>query len=83
MLKKQKINYTQHCAIPIGTCVSAPHEANPYDTLAPQALDYMRPLHIAHGGHVLYDIPTGKLITQHGKITPLPVPQHVTETFNT
>ena len=79
MLKKSKINYQQHCAIPFGTYVAAPHEANPYNTIAPRALDciYLRPLYMAHGGHELYHIPTGKLITRHGKITPIPTPQHV------
>ena len=63
MLKKSKINYQQHCAIPFGTYVAAPHEANPYNTIAPRALDciYLRPLYTAHGGHELYHIPTGKV----------------------
>ena len=70
MLNKSKINYTQHCAIPFGTYVTAPHEANPYNTMAPWALDciYMQPLYTVHGGHELYHIPTRKLITQHGKV---------------
>ena len=84
MLKKSKINYNQHCAIPFGTYVRAPHEANPYNTMAPRALDciYMHPLYTAHGGHEFYHIPTGKLITQHGKVTPIPLPQHVIDSIN-
>ena len=59
--------------------VVAPHEAQPHDSQKPRALDciYMRPLYTMHGGHQLCHIPTGKLVTWHGKLTVIPMPQHI------
>ena len=42
----------------------------------------MRPLYTMHGGHQLYHIPTGKLITRHGKLHVIPTPQHIIDKIN-
>ena len=84
LLKEPKVDYGKHCQIPIFSYVQAPHEATVYNSQQPRTLDclYMRPLYTMHGGHQLYHIPTGKLITRHGKLHVIPTPSHVIEKIN-
>ena len=84
LLKEPKVDYGKHCQIPIFSFVQAPHEATVYNSQQPRTLDclYMRPLYTMHGGHQLYHIPTGKLITRHGKLHVIPTPSHVIEKIN-
>ena len=84
LLKEPKVDYGKHCQIPIFSFVQAPHEATVYNSQQPRTLDclYMRPLYTMHGGHQLYHIPTGKLITRHGKLHVIPTPSHVIDKIN-
>ena len=84
LLKESKVDFGKHCQIPIFSYVQAPHEATIYNSQQPRTLDclYMRPLYTMHGGHQLYHIPTGKLITRHGKLHIIPTPQHIIDKIN-
>ena len=84
LLKDSKVDFGKHCQIPIFLYIQAPHEAAVYNSQQPRTLDclYMRPLYAMHGGHQLYHIPTGKLITRHGKLHVIPTPQHIIDKIN-
>ena len=84
MLGEQALDYTKHCLYSFGTYCMGPHEANPYNTVATRALDclYIGPTNHVHGGHILYHIQSGRVITRHGNITAHPMPTTVVEVIN-
>ena len=84
LLKESKVDFGKHCQILIFSYVQAPHEATAYNSQQPRTLDclYMQPLYTMHGGHQLYHIPTGKLITRYGKLHVIPTPKHIVDKIN-
>ena len=84
MMKERKLQYGEHCRIPFGAYVQAPHENKHYNTEAPRSLDalYLRPLYNGQNGHELYHIPTDRVITRTGHLQVVPTPRSVILAIN-
>ena len=83
ILHQQKVDYAKHCMIPQFSYVQAHDEPKPSNTPAPRTLDciYLRPLTNQQGGHELYNLKTGRVITRR-KVTVVPITQAVIDTVN-
>ena len=68
------LDYNKHLQIPFGSYVQASNENNPTNTNMPRTIDaiYLRPHKSQQGGHELYDLVTGRVITC-GKVKVIPV----------
>jgi len=60
------LDYNKHCLIKQFSYVQAHNEPNPSNSQEPRSLDciYLRSLSNAQGGHELYDLNTGRVITR-------------------
>jgi hypothetical protein len=68
------LDYEKHCAVPFGAYVQANHETNQTNSNAARTLDamYLRPALNMQGGHELYDLNSGRVITR-ARVTQIPV----------
>jgi hypothetical protein len=68
------LDYVKHCTVPIGAYVQANHETNQTNSNASQTIDaiYLRPVNSMQGGHELYDLNSGRVITR-ARVTQIPV----------
>jgi hypothetical protein len=68
------LDYEKHCAVPFGAYVQANHETNQTNSNAARTLDaiYLRPALNMQGGHELYDLNSGRVITC-ARVTQIPV----------
>jgi hypothetical protein len=68
------LDYEKHCAVPFGAYVQANHETNQTNSNAARMLDaiYLRPALNMQGGHELYDLNSGRVITR-ARVTQIPV----------
>jgi hypothetical protein len=60
------LDYAKHCTVPFGAYVQANHETNQTNLNASQTLDaiYLRLVNSMQGGHELYDLNSGRVITR-------------------
>jgi hypothetical protein len=65
------VNY---CMVPFGAYVQANHEMNQTNSNTSQTIDaiYLRPVNSMQGGHELYDVNSGRVITR-ARVTQIPV----------
>jgi hypothetical protein len=68
------LDSAKHCTVPFGACVQASHKTNQTNSNPSRMLDviYLRPMNSMHGGHELYDLNPGRVITQ-ARVTQIPV----------
>jgi hypothetical protein len=68
------LDYAKHCTVPFGAYVQANHETNQTNLNASRTLDtiYLRPVNSMQGGHELYDLNSGRVITR-ARVTQIPV----------
>jgi hypothetical protein len=68
------LDYVKHCLVPFGAYVQANHKRNQTNSNASQMLDaiYLRPVNSMQGGHELYDLNSGRVITR-ARVTQIPV----------
>jgi hypothetical protein len=68
------VDYVKHCTVPFGAYVQANHETNQTNSNASQTIDaiYLRPVNSMQGGHELYDLNSGRVITR-ARVTQIPV----------
>jgi hypothetical protein len=68
------LDYEKHCAVPFGAYIQANHATNQTNSNVARTLDaiYLRPALNMQGGHELYDLSSGRVIT-HARVTPIPV----------
>jgi hypothetical protein len=68
------LDYAKHCMAPFGAYVQANHETNQTNSNTSQMLDaiYLRPMNSMQGGHELYDLNSGRVITR-ARVTQIPV----------
>jgi hypothetical protein len=69
-----KLDYAKHCTVPFGAYVQANHETNQANLNSSQTLDtiYLRTVNSMQGGHELYDLNSGRVITR-ARVTQIPV----------
>ena len=74
ILTNETIDYNKHLSIPFGSYVQASNENKPTNTNLPRTIDaiYLRPHKSLQGGHELFDLATGRVITR-GKVKVIPV----------
>jgi hypothetical protein len=68
------LDYVKHCTVPFGAYVQANHKTNQTNSNASQTIDaiYLRPVNSMQGGHELYDLNSGRVITR-ARVTQIPV----------
>jgi hypothetical protein len=68
------LDYAKHCTVPFGAYMQANHKTNQTNSNASQTLDaiFLRPVNSMQGGHELYDLNSGRVITQ-ARVTQIPV----------
>jgi hypothetical protein len=68
------LDYVKHCTVPFGAYVQANYEMNQTNSNASQTIDaiYLRPVNSMQGGHELYDLNSGRVITR-ARVTQIPV----------
>jgi hypothetical protein len=68
------LDYAKHCMVPFGAYVQANHETNQTNSNASQTLDaiYLRLVNSMQGGHELYDLNSGRVITW-ARVTQIPI----------
>jgi hypothetical protein len=68
------LDYVKHCTVPFGAYVQANHETNQTNSNASRTIDtiYLRPVNSMQGGHELYDLNPGRVITR-ARVTQIPV----------
>jgi hypothetical protein len=68
------LDYVKHCTVPFGAYVQANHKTNQTNSNASQTLNliYLRPVNSMQGGHELYDLNSGRVITR-ARVTQIPV----------
>jgi hypothetical protein len=68
------LDYAKHFTVPSGAYVQANHEMNQMNSNASRTLDaiYLRPVNSMQGGHALYDLNSGRVITR-ARVTQIPV----------
>jgi hypothetical protein len=68
------LDYAKHCTVPFGAYMQANHETNQTNSNASWTLDaiYLRPVNSMPGGHELYDLNSGRVITR-ARVTQIPV----------
>jgi hypothetical protein len=68
------LDYVKHCTVPFGAYVQANHETNQTNSNASQTIDsiYLRPVNTMQGGHELYNLYSGRVITK-ARVTQIPV----------
>jgi hypothetical protein len=68
------LDYVKHCTVPFGAYVQANHKANQISSNASQTIDaiYLQPVNSMQGGHELYDLNSGRVITR-ARVTQIPV----------
>jgi hypothetical protein len=68
------LDYIKHCTVPFGAYVQANHKTNQTNSNASQTIDaiYLRPVNSMQGGHELYDLNSGRVITR-ARVTQIPV----------
>jgi hypothetical protein len=72
------LDYVKHCTVPFGAYVQANHEINQTNSNASQTIDaiYLRPVNSMQGGHELYALNSGRVITR-ARVTQIPVTEVV------
>ena len=78
ILHKEKLDYVKHCMIPQFSYVLAHEEPQPSNTQVPRALGciYLRPITNSQGGHELFHLGSGQIITRR-RITQQPITDQV------
>jgi hypothetical protein len=68
------LDYVKHCTVPFWAYVQANHKTNQTNSNASQTIDaiYLRPVNSMQGGHELYDLNSGRVITR-ARVTQIPV----------
>jgi hypothetical protein len=68
------LDYVKHCTAPFGAYVQANHKTNQTNSNASQTINaiYLRPVNSMQGGHELYDLNSGRVITR-ARVTQIPV----------
>jgi hypothetical protein len=68
------LDYVKHCMVPIGAYVQANHKTNQTNSNASQTINaiYLRPGNSMQGGHELYDLNSGRVITR-ARVTQIPI----------
>jgi hypothetical protein len=68
------LDYAKHCMVPFGAYVQANHKTNQTNSNASQTLDviYLRPVNSMQGGHELYALNSGRVITL-ARVTQIPI----------
>jgi hypothetical protein len=68
------LDSVKHCTVPFGAYVQANHETNQTNSNASRTIDaiYLRPVNSMQGGHELYDLNSGRVITR-ARVTQIPV----------
>jgi hypothetical protein len=66
ILRLPTLDYAKHCTVPFGAYIKANHETNQTNSNASRTLDaiYFRPVNSMQGGHELYDLNSGRVITR-------------------
>jgi hypothetical protein len=74
ILQLPTLDSEKHCALPFGAYVQANHETNQTNSNAARTLDaiYLRAALNMQGGHELYDLNSGRVITR-ARVTQIPV----------
>jgi hypothetical protein len=68
------LDSVKHCTVPFVAYVQANHETNQTNSNASQTINaiYLRPVNSMQGGHELYDLNSGRVITR-ARVTQIPV----------
>jgi hypothetical protein len=68
------LDSAKHYMVPFGAYVQANHETNQTNSKASRTLDaiYLRPVNSMQGGHELYDLNSGRVITR-ARVTQIPI----------
>jgi hypothetical protein len=78
IITNETLDYEKHCKIPFGSYVQATHETKATNSNLPRTLDaiYLRPHDTIQGGHELFDLTSGRVITR-STVKVIPVTQMV------
>jgi hypothetical protein len=68
------LDYVKDCTVPFGAYVQANHKTNQTNSNASRTIDeiYLRPVNSMQGGHELFDLNSGRVITR-ARVTQIPV----------
>jgi hypothetical protein len=68
------LDFVKHCTVPFGAYVQANHKTNQTNSNASRTINaiYLRPVNSMQGGHELYDLNSGRVITR-ARVTQIPV----------